>query len=369
MTGYNLFQYCGNNPVNRVDPTGEAWWHWVLGAAVVVACAVAVVATAGGAAAAVAAVATVGSGFAATTTASTVAAAAFIGSATAYGMAVIGAASTSDSIEEFNEKGDWDVVLSSIGGAVFNGVLAYVGTRPQTPKTQSQSNISDGACFVAGTTILTATGNAAIETVEAGDFVWASNPETGEVALKQVVQTFVNETTELVHVTVDGEKIVCTNEQPFYSPIKGWIEACKLRSGDILVTVNGEYVVVEKVQHEILETPIKVYNFEVADFHTYYVGEYSVLVHNTCVNTPQSRGSTGRTEARNLTEQLAMEQVKSNPGAGTQLTNIIMNDTRWPASSGWVKMEQIIRTSYGKVNIHYVFNTVFKIYDDFKFKS
>ena len=30
-----MFLYCGNNPVNRIDPTGEAWWHWVLGAAVV----------------------------------------------------------------------------------------------------------------------------------------------------------------------------------------------------------------------------------------------------------------------------------------------------------------------------------------------
>ena len=33
---------------------------------------------------------------------------------------------------------------------------------------------------------------------------------------------------------------------------------------------------------QILESPIKVYNFEVEDFHTYYVGEQSVLVHNEC---------------------------------------------------------------------------------------
>ena len=61
------------------------------------------------------------------------------------------------------------------------------------------------------------------------------------------------------------------------------VHLCVLRAGDILVSANGQYVVVEKVQHEILETPIKVYNFEVADFHTYYVGEGAVLVHNTCV--------------------------------------------------------------------------------------
>ena len=41
---------------------------------------------------------------------------------------------------------------------------------------------------------------------------------------------------------------------------------------------------VEQVQHEILEKPITVYNFEVADFHTYYVGDTEVLVHNDCDN-------------------------------------------------------------------------------------
>ncbi len=26
LTGYNMFAYCGNNPVNRIDPSGEVWW-------------------------------------------------------------------------------------------------------------------------------------------------------------------------------------------------------------------------------------------------------------------------------------------------------------------------------------------------------
>ena len=50
----------------------------------------------------------------------------------------------------------------------------------------------------------------------------------------------------------------------------------------MLVLSNGELVTVEWVQHEILESPIKVYNFEVEDFHTYFVGENRVLVHNMC---------------------------------------------------------------------------------------
>lgn len=50
----------------------------------------------------------------------------------------------------------------------------------------------------------------------------------------------------------------------------------------MLVLSNGELVTVEWVQHEILEAPIKVYNFEVEDYHTYFVGENSVLVHNWC---------------------------------------------------------------------------------------
>ena len=95
-------------------------------------------------------------------------------------------------------------------------------------------------------------------------------------------ETYVNQTSELVHVFVGGEEIITTPTHPFYSPVKGWTDAAQLRAGDILVLVNGEYVVVEKVQHEILESPINVYNFQVAGDHTYYVSDIGVLVHNGC---------------------------------------------------------------------------------------
>ena len=139
-------------------------------------------------------------------------------------------------------------------------------------------------CFIAGTLVATKNGLVPIENIEPGDLVWATDEKTGETALKEVVQLFRNETEEWVHVTLNGEELTCTPNHPFYSPVKGWTSAVDLRAGDILVMLNGEYVVVEQVQHELLESPEITYNFEVEDYHTYYVGQDSILVHNKCSN-------------------------------------------------------------------------------------
>ena len=133
-----------------------------------------------------------------------------------------------------------------------------------------------------GTLVATKSGLVPIEDIQPGDLVWATDEETGETALKEVVQTFRNETEEWVHVKVNGEEITCTPMHPFYSPVKGWTSAVDLRAGDVLVMLNGEYVVVEQVQHELIESPEITYNFEVDGFHTYYVGNTGVLVHNDC---------------------------------------------------------------------------------------
>lgn len=77
---------------------------------------------------------------------------------------------------------------------------------------------------------------------------------------------------------------------------------------------------------------------------------------------PVGLGSTGRVAPGNLTEQLAMTEVRSAP-AGQQLTRVVMTDARWPAADGWVKMSQNVNG----VEIHYVRNTVTGAVDDFKF--
>ncbi len=43
-----------------------------------------------------------------------------------------------------------------------------------------------------------------IYNIYAVDMVCATDPETGETGLKEVVRTFVNETSELVHIKVNG---------------------------------------------------------------------------------------------------------------------------------------------------------------------
>ena len=77
--------------------------------------------------------------------------------------------------------------------------------------------------------------------------------------------------------------------------------------------------------------------------------------------------STGRTEAVNLTEQLAMQQVKSNPQGITPPRMPKMSDTKNGLlhEDGWVKKTQNVNG----VEIHYVENIKNGEKIDFKFKD
>ncbi len=259
--GFNLFAYCFDNPINNSDSEGN-WPSWATKIAV---------GTAVIAAAALLTVVTAGSG----TALACFAVGALKGSAMGAAVGAVTGAATG-AVTHRITTGSWNgagqaALEGAADGYMSGAITGFVS-----------GGMTSDVCFVAGTSILTALGHVAIENVKAGDYVWATNPETGETELKRVVQTFVNESDELVHVHVNGEEIISTTEHPYYTANLGWVSARDLRAGDILVRRDGKYLIIEKVQHEILESPIKVYNFEVQDFHTYHVGDSSILVHNVC---------------------------------------------------------------------------------------
>ena len=135
-------------------------------------------------------------------------------------------------------------------------------------------------CFVAGTMILTASGLVAIENIKAGDKVISTYPETMETSPKTVLETYIREVTTLVHLTVNNEEIVTTVDHPFYVKNQGFIKAGELIVGDELLDVNGNVLLVENFDVELTDKPVKVYNFQVEDFHTYHVSGLAILVHN-----------------------------------------------------------------------------------------
>ena len=135
-------------------------------------------------------------------------------------------------------------------------------------------------CFIAGTLVLTAAGLKKIEDIKEGDLVLAYDEETGEQAYKPVVRLFRNESKDWTGVTVNGTEIVSTPGHKYYLPeTKTWVSAEDLKVGIKVLLSDGSYGIIEAVKPIHYDEPQTTYNFEVEDFHTYYVGN-GVLVHN-----------------------------------------------------------------------------------------
>jgi hypothetical protein len=176
-----------------------------------------------------------------------------------------------------------------------------------------------GGCFAAGTLVATADGLRPIEIIREGDLVWSRDEATGEIAHKPVIHRYVTPAQPVMELAIaaedGGEIIRPTTGHRFWATGHGWVEAANLSAHDGLFSPSGEPLHVgsqsglDELRYET------VYNFEIADFHTYFVGQHGIWVHNggpTGGGTPSAGG---------LPQNPCSAQLPpSGPRTGNQLT-------------------------------------------------
>ncbi len=143
-------------------------------------------------------------------------------------------------------------------------------------------------CFIEGTVVATPEGPRAIETIEEGDEVHACSQDLTECSIQQVKKVIFGETAFFIVLGIGGENILTTPNHPIYTKNEGWKKAKNIRLGDEVVGMEeGEFgakilksLFVEKKSFRRFAKPVKIYNLEVEQDHTYFAGPKRILVHN-----------------------------------------------------------------------------------------
>ncbi len=148
----------------------------------------------------------------------------------------------------------------------------------------SGSRVVRACSFEGSTLVLMADGSRkAIEDVEVGDLVLATNPETGESGPREVREVFVHEDT-VYDLSLGGEEVVTTEDHPFWNDTdRQWQRADELDAGDRVLAADGDLVVVDGFDPGSARIA-RAYNLAVDELNTFHVavGNEDILVHNVC---------------------------------------------------------------------------------------
>jgi Pretoxin HINT domain len=103
----------------------------------------------------------------------------------------------------------------------------------------------------------------------------------------------IGDTTQILRLHIDEHTIRTSPEHPFFVKERGWRPARLIQPGDDVITESGIWA---RCQGAVLTADFAaVYNVEVAEHHTYFVGDATdgsaVWAHNACNNPYGSRGS------------------------------------------------------------------------------
>jgi hypothetical protein len=140
------------------------------------------------------------------------------------------------------------------------------------------------SCFAAGTMVRTIDGSPPIENIRAGDLVLTQNSKSGELSFQPVVTAYHNPPNATLRIDLGTETIVATGIHRFWKAGQGWVMARELKTGDTLRTMGG-IAVVRSVESERVQP---VFNLQVAEGESFFVGGSGVLAHDNSVVSPTS---------------------------------------------------------------------------------
>ena len=188
------------------------------------------------------------------------------------GMSAKRAAKADDEIRLLQKAANEQDEMARQGTSMANRVDDYA------PKVRAEAR--EAGCFVAGTPVWMGDGTSkVIEQVKVGDLVLSKNEKTGEVAAKKVTNVSVRADIWTRKLTFDNGAILeTTDEHPLYVEGRGFVKAKQIGIGSCIVTRAGPSAKVVAVEADVRRATV--YNFTVDEFHTYFVGDAALWVHN-----------------------------------------------------------------------------------------
>ena len=135
-------------------------------------------------------------------------------------------------------------------------------------------------CFVAGTKVKTENGYKNIEDIKIGEKVYSYNLDTNELELKEVIDTIESSTIDTYKMTVGDKTVEMSPRHQIYIIDKGWTRAYDVKSGDMMLSINGKNIEITNIEYKKYDEPIKTYNLTVEGNSNYFVTDIQVLVHN-----------------------------------------------------------------------------------------
>jgi hypothetical protein len=141
------------------------------------------------------------------------------------------------------------------------------------------------SCFAAGTLVRTLSGPRPIEDVQVGDRLLTRDTESGALSYQPVLVVHHNPPSKTLRITLENEAIVSSVFHRFWRAGKGWAMARDLQPGDVLRTLSGQARVVSVEEDQVQP----VFNLDVAENQTFFVGQEGALVHDNTVPSPRDR--------------------------------------------------------------------------------